>query len=64
MKKTSANNSELASLENTDKNYKINTLETADTGCVTYSNSAVTVNDAQGLLILSAAINSGATSVR
>lgn len=61
--KTSANNSELASLENTDKNYKINTLETADTGCVTYSNSAVTVNDAQGLLILSAAINSGATSV-
>ena len=59
---TSANNSGLASLENTDKNYKINTLETTDTGCVTYSNSAVTVKNAQGLLILSAAINSGATS--
>ena len=59
---TSANNSGLASLENTDKNYKINTLETTNTGCVTYSNSAVTVKNAQGLLILSAAINSGATS--
>ncbi len=53
-------------LTNTDKNYKINNIYKTDTGCVsTESGEAgltATVNDSQGLLILSAIINSGAAS--
>ena len=62
------------SLDNTDRNYKINNLNTSVTGCVatddTYgryrgvgsNNEAITttVNNAQGLLVLSAIISSGA----
>lgn len=65
------------SLDNTDRNYKINNLNTSGTGCVvtgdTYGryrgdenknpeNLAITttVNNAQGLLVLSAIISSGA----
>lgn len=49
-------------LKNTDKNYKINTLVTKDTNCVNAGDNTITVNDAQGLLILSAVVNSGAAS--
>lgn len=69
--------SELAndqSLDNTDRNYKINNLNTADTKCVVTGDSqgryrrvdnndqaiTTTVNDSQGLLVLSAIISSGA----
>lgn len=62
------------SLDNTDRNYKINNLNTADTKCVETgetqgryrgdgtNNLAITttVKDAQGLLVLSAIISSGA----
>ncbi len=67
--------SEGCTVENGDDNYKINELDTSLTGCVTTSgiqdkyrqgstNSAatVTVNNAQGLLVLSAIISSGAAS--
>lgn len=63
-------------VDNGDANYKINELDVSDTGCVTttdtymkYSWSAgqqnnnapqTTVKDSQGLLVLSAIINSGA----
>ena len=49
-------------IENTDKNYQINSLNTTDTACITTTGTTVTVNDSLGLLILSAAVNSGATS--
>ena len=61
-------------IDNGDDNYKVNKLDTALTGCVTTSdiqgkyrgdtNSAVTVtvNNAQGLLVLSAIISSGAAA--
>ena len=69
--------SELAneqSLDNTDRNYKINNLNTGDTQCVETGDSqgryrgvdnnnqaiTTTVKDAQGLLVLSAIISSGA----
>lgn len=68
--------SEGCKVENGDANYKINELDVKDTGCVTttdtymkYSWSAgqqnnnapqTTVKDSQGLLVLSAIINSGA----
>lgn len=62
------------SLDNIDRNYKINNLNTDDTQCVVTgdtegryrevaeNNMAITttVNDAQGLLVLSAIISSGA----
>lgn len=61
------------SLDNTDRNYKINNLNTADTKCVETGDSqgryrgvdnnqaiTTTVNDSQGLLVLSAIISSGA----
>ena len=62
------------SLDNTDRNYKINNLDTGHTECVVTgvtqgryrgdgsNNEAITttVNDAQGLLVLSAIISSGA----
>ena len=47
-------------VENTDKNYQINSLNTTDTACITTTGTMVTVNDSQGLLILSAVVNSGA----
>ena len=49
-------------VENTDKNYQINSLNTTDTACITTTGTTVTVNDSQGLLILSAVVNSGAAS--
>lgn len=68
--------SEGCAVDNGDANYKINKLDVSDTGCVTttdthmkYSWSAgqqnnnapqTTVKDSQGLLVLSAIINSGA----
>lgn len=70
--------SELAagkSLDNTDRNYKVNNLDVSDTNCIvtgetqgryrgdgTNNNLAITttVNDSQGLLVLSAIISSGA----
>ena len=68
--------SEGCNVENGDANYKINELDVSDAGCVTttdtymkYSWSAgqqnnnapqTTVKDSQGLLVLSAIINSGA----
>lgn len=68
--------SEGCAVDNRDANYKINELDVSDTGCVTttdtymkYSWSAgqqnnnapqTTVKDSQGLLVLSAIINSGA----
>lgn len=52
-----------AELKNTDKNYLINTLNTSDTDSVAVTDDdTVTVKNAQGLLILSAVINSGAAS--
>lgn len=62
------------SLDNTDRNYKVNNLDTSKTGCIKTdatqgryrgddaNSSAITttVNDSQGLLILSAIISSGA----
>ncbi len=66
--------SEGCEIDNGDDNYKINELDTALTNCVETSsiqgkysrdtNSAanVTVNNAQGLLVLSSIINSGAAS--
>lgn len=52
----------IKSLENTNKNYQINNLLTTDTGCITGSSGDITVKDVQGLLILSAIVNSGAAS--
>lgn len=70
--------SELAdggSLENTDRNYRVNNLDTGDAQCIVTgdtqgryrgngvtNNQAITttVNDSQGLLVLSAIIGSGA----
>ena len=53
-------------LDNTDKNYKINQLDTDNTGSISTTISTTgtttTVKDAQGLLLLSAAVNSGAVS--
>ena len=49
----------LDSLENTDKNYKINTLTDAS---IIVENGTVTPQNAQGLLVLSAIVNSGAAS--
>ena len=58
------------SLDNTNKNYQINKITPQDeTGsenqahtCVSASGNTITVNDAQGLLLLSAIVNSGAAS--
>ncbi len=62
------------SLDNTDRNYKVNNLDTSKTGCIKTdatqgryrgddaNSSAITttVNDSQGLLVLSAIISGGA----
>lgn len=60
--KTSTDKNVRGSLINTDKNYTINTLVTTDENCVSMSGNTVTAKDAQGLLILSAIVNSGAAS--
>ena len=65
--------SEGCSVDNKNKNYQINLLKADDEKCVYtvtapsseevryYSSNKVTVNNAQGLLVLSAVVNSGAT---
>lgn len=61
--KTKSDNNITSSLDNTNKNYTINTLEEHTTeACVSANGTTVTVKDAQGLLVLSAVINSGAAS--
>lgn len=53
------------SLDNTDKNYqiqKLNLSETNDTKHITASGKSIGIKDAEGLLILSAIVNSGAAS--
>lgn len=53
-------------LDNTEKNYQINTFSEDDKNCVTVTGSdtdqTVTANNAKGLLVLSAIVNSGAAS--
>lgn len=52
-------------LNNTDKNYQIQNLnlsETNDTKHITASGKSIEIKDAEGLLILSAIVNSGAAS--
>ena len=52
-------------LNNTDKNYQIQNLnlsETNDTKHITASGKSIGIKDAEGLLILSAIVNSGAAS--
>lgn len=52
-------------LNNTDKNYQIqnlNSSETNDQKHITVSGKTIEINDAEGLLILSAIVNSGAAS--
>lgn len=66
-KTSTATDSFWTELDNTDKNYKINTLSAEDVGCVTVvsdtdGTSTVTANNAKGLLVLSAIVNSGAAS--
>lgn len=53
------------SLDNTDKNYRIQNLnlsETNDTKHITATGKSIGIKDAEGLLILSAIVNSGAAS--
>ena len=61
---TDSTSTAVSSLQNTDKNYYINSLNpTKDSECVTVdSDGAVTVNNATGMRVLSAIINSGASS--
>lgn len=55
--------SEGCTVDNGDANYKINELNAGDKGCVTTDDAATTtVHNAQGLLVLSAIISSGAAS--
>lgn len=50
-------------LDNTDKNYQIHNLSgTNDTKHITASGKSIGIKDAEGLLILSAIVNSGAAS--
>ena len=58
--KKSAEKNVVDSLNNTNKNYTINTLK--EGACVSATDNSITVNNAQGLLILSAIVNSGAAS--
>ena len=51
-----------SSLNNTDKNYKINTLTAGEGSVEVASDGTVQVKDAQGLLLLTAIVNSGAAS--
>ena len=53
------------SLDNTDKNYqiqKLNSSETSNQKHITASGKTIEIKDAEGLLILSAIVNSGAAS--
>lgn len=61
---TDSTSTAVSSLQNTNKNYYINSLNpTEERGCVTVdSDSLVTANNATGMLVLSAIINSGASS--
>lgn len=67
--------SEGCSVDNKNKNYQINLLKADDEKCVytvtapsldnkntTHSSNKVTIKDAQGILVLSAIVNSGATA--
>lgn len=55
--------SEGCTVDNGDANYKINELNTGVTRCITTDDAATTtVHNAQGLLVLSAIISSGAAS--
>lgn len=56
--KKSAEKNVVDSLNNTNKNYTINTLK--EEACVSATDNSITVNNAQGLLVLSAIVNSGA----
>ena len=47
---------------NTDKNYVINTVSPDSTPCISVNDTTITVNDAKGLFLLSAIVNSGAAS--
>lgn len=58
--KKSAEKNVVDSLNNTNKNYTINTLK--EGACVSATDNSITVNNAQGLLVLSAIVNSGAAS--
>ena len=58
--KKSAEKNVVDSLNNTNKNYTINTLK--EEACVSATDNSITVNNAQGLLVLSAIVNSGAAS--
>lgn len=49
-------------LNNTDKNYQIQNLSSVSANRLTMSNGTVTIVDAEGLLLLSAIVNSGAAS--
>ena len=49
-------------LDNTDKNYVINTVVPDSTPCISVNDTTITVNDAKGLFLLSAIVNSGAAS--
>ena len=49
-------------LQNTNKNYEINTIVTGKIDDATDNDNTVTIKEAQGLLILSAIVNSGAGS--
>lgn len=49
-------------LDNTDKNYAINTVVPDSTPCISVNDTTITVNDAKGLFLLSAIVNSGAAS--
>lgn len=50
------------SLENTNQNYKIVSLEKGKNSDVTVNDNKIIINNAQGMLILSAIVNSGAGS--
>ena len=55
--------SEGCTVDNGDANYELNELNTGDTRCITTDDAATTtVHNAQGLLVLSAIISSGAAS--
>lgn len=49
-------------LNNTDKNYQIRNLNSSGTTHITASGKTIEIKDAEGLLILSAIVNSGAAS--
>ena len=54
--------SEDTNLDNTDKNYRINTITPGTAKDISVSGNTVTVNNKQGLFVLSAIVNSGAAA--